>query len=238
MSIVIGTHPVREALIADRPLASVLVARGASGHRLEEIIELCRRRSVPLRFEERRRLDKLSEGGVHQGVVAIIAQERYADLEQVLASSEMIVVLDGVEDPRNLGAILRTAEAAGAGGVIIPERRAAGLTPVAVKASAGAAAHIPVVRVTNLSRLLDTMKSRGFWIYGLDESGDQPYDAVEFTSPAAIVLGAEGKGLHQHVGKRCDFLLRIPLAGRVTSLNVSVACGVVLFEWKRRRGHQ
>jgi 23S rRNA (guanosine2251-2'-O)-methyltransferase len=161
------------------------------------------------------------------------AVRRYADLEAV-AGAEMLVVLDGVEDPHNLGAIVRTAHAAGAGAVIIPERRAAGLTDVVAKAAAGALEHLPMVRVTNINRTLEALKERGYWIYGLDQRGPEVYDQVEFASPSAIVLGGEGKGLHEQVRKRCDLLLRIPMAGEISSLNVSVAAGVVLFEWKRR----
>ncbi len=149
-----------------------------------------------------------------------------------------MVVLDGVEDPHNLGAIIRTAHAAGAGSVIIPERRAAGVTDVVAKAAAGALEHLPVARVTNLNRALEELKERGFWIYGLDERGDQDYDAVDYAGPAAFVLGGEGKGLHEQVRKHCDVLVRIPMAGKIASLNVSVAAGIVLFEWKRRRGRK
>jgi len=148
--------------------------------------------------------------------------------------AEMLVVLDGVEDPHNLGAIVRTAHAAGAGAVIIPERRAAGLTDVVAKAAAGALEHLPVVRVTNINRALEAMKEQGYWIYGLDESGPEAYDRAEFARPSAVVLGGEGHGLHEQVRKRCDVLLRIPMAGKISSLNVSVAAGIVLFEWKRR----
>ncbi len=148
------------------------------------------------------------------------------------------MVLDGVEDPHNLGAIIRTAHAAGAAAVVIPERRAAGLTETVGRAAAGALAYMPVVRVVNINRTLDELKERGYWIYGLDERGKVAYDQVEFTRPSAIVLGGEGNGLHEHVAKRCDFLVRIPMAGQVASLNVSVAAGVMLFEWKRRAAHQ
>lgn len=161
--------------------------------------------------------------------------EQYTDRTQVLAKAQMVVVLDGVEDPHNLGAVVRTAHAAGAGAVVIPERRAAGLTETVTKAAAGALAHMAVVRVGNLGRALDELKADGYWIYGLDQRGDSNYDTVEYTPPSALVLGGEGKGLHQHVRKRCDFLVRIPLAGRISSLNVSVAAGIALFEWKRRR---
>jgi 23S rRNA (guanosine2251-2'-O)-methyltransferase len=167
-------------------------------------------------------------------VVAVCAAQRYADLDAV-AACEMLVVLDGVEDPHNLGAIIRTAHAAGAGAVVIPERRAAGVTDVVAKAAAGALEHLPVVRVTNINRALEELKQRGFWIYGLDERGTVTYDQVEYASPAAVVLGGEGKGLHEQVRKHCDALVRIPVAGRISSLNVSVAAGVMLFEWRRRR---
>jgi 23S rRNA (guanosine2251-2'-O)-methyltransferase len=145
------------------------------------------------------------------------------------------VVLDGVEDPHNLGAIIRTAYAAGAAAVVIPERRAAGLTDVVAKAAAGALEYLPVVRATNINRTLEELKSRDYWIYGLDERGDQDYDRVEYATPAAFVLGGEGRGLHEMVRRRCDFLVRIPMAGQISSLNVSVAAGVILFEWARRR---
>jgi 23S rRNA (guanosine2251-2'-O)-methyltransferase len=144
------------------------------------------------------------------------------------------VVLDGVEDPHNLGAIIRTAHAAGAGAIVIPERRAVGVTDVVSKAAAGALEHLPVVRVTNVNRALEDLKKRGYWIYGLDERGEERYDTIAYASPTVIVLGGEGKGLHEQVRKHCDALLRIPMAGKIASLNVSVAAGVALFEWKRR----
>jgi 23S rRNA (guanosine2251-2'-O)-methyltransferase len=238
MPILSGIHPVAEALRTGHPLERVLVAQGAAGPRLQEIIDLARRASVPVRFEVRSALDRLAGTAAHQGVVAMGAARRYADLDAVMGA-EMLVVLDGVEDPHNLGAIVRTAHASGAGAVIIPERRAAGLTDVVGKAAAGALEHIPIVRVTNINRALESMKERGYWIYGLDESGPDDYDRVEFARPSAIVLGGEGKGLHEQVRKHCDVLLRIPVAGNISSLNVSVAAGVVLFEWKRKmRAHR
>ena len=147
----------------------------------------------------------------------------------------MIVVLDGVEDPHNLGAIIRTAHAAGAGGIVIPERRAVGVTDVVAKAAAGALEHLPVTRVTNINRTLEELKERGSWIYGLDERGTEDYDRVEYATPTVLVLGGEGHGLHEQVRRHCDTLVRIPLTGKISSLNVSVAAGIVLFEWKRRR---
>ena len=229
-----GIHPIREALRAGRPLDRMLIAKGAGGPRLQELIELARQRGIPVRFESRDHLDRAAGGAAHQGVVAFGATETYATLEQVAAAGGLLVVLDGVEDPHNLGAIVRTAHAAGAAAVVIPERRAAGLTETVAKAAAGALAWLPVVRVGNVNRALDELKEHRYWIYGLDERGQHAYDQVEFTNPAAIVLGGEGHGLHEHVAKRCDFLVRIPMAGEVASLNVSVAAGVILFEWRRR----
>ena len=234
MSILSGIHPIAEALRAGHPLDRVIVAQGAGGPRLQEIIDLARRARVPVRFEPRASLDRLAGTSAHQGVIAMGAAKQYADLESA-AASEMVVVLDGVEDPHNLGAIIRTAHAAGAGSVIIPERRAVGITDVVAKAAAGAIEHLPIVRVTNINRALEELKERGYWIYGLDERGAEDYSKVEYQAPTAIVLGGEGKGLHEQVRKHCDLLLRIPMAGKISSLNVSVAAGVVLFEWRRRR---
>jgi 23S rRNA (guanosine2251-2'-O)-methyltransferase len=234
MSLLTGIHPVREALLAGRPIDCVSIAKGAGGPRLQELIDLCRERGVPVRFEPREQLDRAAGKANHQGVVAFGATQRYVEIEETAAKGGLHVVLDGVEDPHNLGAIIRTAHAAGAAALVIPERRAAPLTDVAAKAAAGALAYLPVVKVTNINRSLEELKKKGYWIYGLDERGKESYDKVEFAAPTAIVLGAEGHGLHEQVAKHCDFLVRIPMAGEVASLNVSVAAGVVLFEWKRR----
>ena len=234
-----GIHPVREALRAGLPLDRVLIAKGAAGPRLQELIDLCRERGIAVRFEPRAQLDRAAGSAAHQGVVAFGASERYALLEETTAGRGLHVVLDGVEDPHNLGAIVRTAHAAGAAAVVIPERRAVGLTETVARTAAGALAYLPVVRVTNISRALEELKERGYWIYGLDERGEQAYDRVEYTAPTAIVLGGEGRGLHQTVARHCDVLVSIPMAAGATSgvasLNVSVAAGVVLFEWRRRQ---
>ncbi len=234
--ILAGVHPVREALRAHRPLDKVLIAKGASGPRLQEIVEICRAESIPLRFEPREILDRAAKDVPHQGVIAFGAAHKYLGLDDVVKDASLLVILDGVEDPHNLGAIIRTAHAAGANAVVVPERRAAPLTETVDRAAAGALEYLPIARVTNIASTLERLKQCGFWIYGLDERGDQLYDQVEYTSPTAIVLGGEGKGLHQGVQKHCDVLVRIPMAGAVSSLNVSVAAGVVLFEWRRRSG--
>ncbi|MEP7354491.1 MAG: 23S rRNA (guanosine(2251)-2'-O)-methyltransferase RlmB [Acidobacteriota bacterium] len=243
MSNLAGIHPVREALRAGRPLDSVWIVKGAAGPRLQEIIDLCRERRIPVKFELRPALDRAAATASHQGVVAFGATEHYASLEDTAAGGGLHVVLDGIEDPHNLGAIIRTAHAAGAAAVVIPERRAAGLTETVQRSASGALAYLPVVRVANISRALEYLKEQRYWVYGLDERGKESYDTVEYTAPTALVLGAEGKGLHQTVAKHCDFLVSIPMSGGsesgepgVASLNVSVAAGVVLFEWKRRRG--
>jgi 23S rRNA (guanosine2251-2'-O)-methyltransferase len=175
-------------------------------------------------------------------VVALAAARAAATLEDILANANaghgqlgLIVLLDGVEDPHNLGAVIRTTLAAGAHGVVIPERRAAGLTDTVARASAGALAHLPVAKVTNLVRTMEELKEAGYWLVGLDEQGDKNYTEVDYTSPVGIVLGSEGQGLHELTRKRCDFVVSLPTTGPVKSLNVSVAAGVVLFEAIRQR---
>jgi 23S rRNA (guanosine2251-2'-O)-methyltransferase len=235
MAILSGINPVLESLKAGRPLDRILIAKGAAGGRLQQIIDLARRAPVSIRFEERAALDRLAGTPAHQGVVAMGAAERYAEFDDVAPAAQLLVVLDGVEDPHNLGAIIRTAHAAGAGGIIIPERRAAGLTDVVAKAAAGALEYLPVVRATNINRTLEELKARGYWIYGLDERGAEDYARIEYNAPTVLVFGGEGKGLHEQVRKHCDVLVRIPLEGHIPSLNVSVAAGIVLFECKRPR---
>jgi 23S rRNA (guanosine2251-2'-O)-methyltransferase len=234
MPFTLGIHPVREALRARRPLNKVLIAKGSAGPRIQEIVDLCGEQSVPVRYESRETLDRLSKGVPHQSVIAFGAARGFVELSEVMAGARLLVVLDGVEDPHNLGAIIRTAHAAGANGIVVPERRAAPLTETVERAAAGALEYLPVARVTNVSQALERLKEQGFWIYGLDERAKERYDQVTYTFPTVIVLGGEGKGIHQGVQKHCDVLVRIPMAGEVSSLNVSVAAGVVLFEWLRR----
>jgi len=232
--VTLGIHPVREALRAGRPLDKVLLVKGAAGTRLQEIIELCRAQSVPIRFETREALNRTSKGVPHQGVIAFGAAHRYVELSDV-ENARLLVVLDGIEDPHNLGAIIRTAHAAGANGVVVSERRSAPLTETVDRAAAGALAHLPVARVTNISQALERLKEHGFWIYGLDERGTALYNEIDYAVPTVLVLGGEGKGLHQGVQKHCDMLIRIPMSGEVSSLNVSVAAGIALFDWRRKQ---
>ncbi|MGH9673563.1 MAG: TrmH family RNA methyltransferase, partial [Bryobacteraceae bacterium] len=199
MGVIAGIHPVREALLAGAPLERVVVARGLGGPRVDEIVALCRQKNVPLRFEPRASLDRLAVKTPHQGVVGVAAAQRFAELDDLAATASLLVVLDGVEDPHNLGAILRTAHAAGAGGVVVPERRSAPVNETVAKASAGAIAHIPVARVSNMNRALDHLKERGWWIYGFDQNGEYDYDTVARAERSALVFGGEGKGLHEQV---------------------------------------
>ena len=240
MPVIFGINSVSEALKSrGRGFEWVGVAKERHDLRLHRLIQECRRSAVPVRFLARSDLDRMAANTAHQGVVAVTSAKQYADLDDVItarrAEHSLIVLLDGVEDPHNLGAILRTADAAGADGVVIPERRASGITGTVVKTSAGASEYLPVAKVTNISRTLEELKQRGFWIVGLDERGKQSYDAVDYQMNCALVLGAEGKGLHDLVASKCDFLVSIPMLGKVPSLNVSVAAGVVLYEIVRQR---
>ena len=239
-----GIHAVREALEAGRAFDRIVIAKGRQDSRVEEIVQPARARNISVRFEDRGQLDRLADSKDHQGIVALVAARAAGTLDEILAAANagagrgekgLIVLLDGVEDPHNLGAVIRTALAAGAHGVVIPERRAAGLTDTVARASAGALAHLAVAKVTNLVRTMEELKEAGYWLVGLDERGEKNYTDVDYTSPAGIVLGGEGKGLHELTRKRCDFVVSLPTTGPVKSLNVSVAAGVVLFEALRQR---
>jgi 23S rRNA (guanosine2251-2'-O)-methyltransferase len=233
-----GFHAVEEALAAGRALDRIVIARGRHGERVEALVQLARSKSVPVRFEDRLQIDRLLGTGEHQGIAALAAAKPALELEDLLApktAQGLLVLLDGIEDPHNLGAIVRTALAAGANGVVIPERRAVGLTDTVERASAGALAHLPVARVKNLVRAMEEMKESGYWLIGLDERAEKKYTEADFSGHIGVVLGSEGEGLHELTRKRCDFLVSIPAAGPVRSLNVSVAAGVVLFEVVRQR---
>lgn len=234
--IIYGINPVLEALRAGRVKELRVGERG--GGRLAEVLALAREHGVPVRRAPIEALERDSQRGVHQGVVADVEEaQRYSidDLVRGAAGTPLLVVLDGIEDPHNLGAILRTADAAGVDGVVRQTRRSAALDGAAAKASAGAVAHVRIAEVVNIARALDELKEAGVWTVGLAAEADTSYDAIDFTVPSAIVLGGEGSGLRRLVRERCDFLAAIPLRGHVNSLNVSVAAGVTLFEAVRQR---
>lgn len=240
MHYIYGINSVTEALKAQgRAFEWVGMAKERHDIRMQRLIEDCRRLKVPVRFLSRTELDHMAGNAAHQGVVAVTSAKQYSNLDDIVGGKRgrysLVVVLDGVEDPHNLGAILRTADAAGADGVVIPERRAVSVTGTVTKASAGASEHLPIAKVTNIARSVEELKHHNVWTVGLDEHGKQTYDALDYNMDCALVLGAEGKGLHDLVKKKCDFLVSIPMLGKVPSLNVSVAAAVVLYEIVRQR---
>src|SRR5258706_1338264 len=240
MEVIYGINAVEAALKSrGRAFDYVAVSKDRQDARLQRVIAACRSAGVPIRFEPRDQLTRIARTAAHQGVVAMAAQKKYDDLDGILAHKRaefhFVLLLDGVEDPHNLGALMRTADAAGADGVVIPERRAVGVNATVAKASAGASEHIPVAKVTNIGRAIEEIKAQNIWVVGLDERGTQSYDEVDYKMHCAIVLGAEGHGLHEQVRKKCDFLVSIPMLGSVPSLNVSVAGAVVMYEAVRQR---
>lgn len=240
MSVIYGVLPVLEALRAGgRRIDRIVIAEGARDTRLREVIEAARHAHITIRREPRIALDRLTHNANHQGVVAITSAAGYADADDLLAGvtpQAIFILLDGVEDPHNLGAIIRTAECGGASAVIVPERRAAHVTDAVSKTSAGAVEHLPVARVTNLASFIEELKKRNVWVVGVEGSGEMTYTDFDYSGALALVFGGEGSGLHRLVRERCDALVKIPMRGKVTSLNVSVAVGVVLFEAIRQRG--
>ena len=233
--VVYGIHAVREAL-GTRPVDYVLVTQGYQNPRLQEIIDACRAAGIALRFSPRPAVERAAGAVHHQNVVAVCTPKSYDDLSALLAPQwPLVVALDGVEDPANLGAIIRTVVAAGATGVVIPERRAAGLSPAVARAAAGALEHAKVARVANLVRALMDLKKSNLWVYGLEAGAPKSYTELDYAPGCVLVLGGEGQGLHRLVRETCDELGHIPLHGPVNSLNVSVAAGVVLYEALRQR---
>jgi len=234
-----GVLPVLEMLRANsRRIEKIVVADGSREHRLHEIFEIARANGIRVDRVSRETVDRLvAPDANHQGVVAFAAAADYVEPEDIIDSSAapLIVILDGIEDPRNLGAVLRTVECAGADGVIIPERRAVGLTDTVAKSSAGAVEHVKVAKATNLNRLIEDLKARNIWVVGTSGDAKTNYDAWDWRQPSAIVLGAEGSGLHRLVAENCDVLVKIPMYGKIESLNVSVAAGIILFEARRQR---
>jgi 23S rRNA (guanosine2251-2'-O)-methyltransferase len=239
MSIIYGINPVAEALRANpEEIERICIERGQKNPRIQEIIELARQKHVRFSFEEKSWLDRKSQGERHQGVLCYAAEMIIHDAEDILDQAKspgLMVILDGIEDPHNLGAIIRSAEAAGADGIFLPQHRSANLSPAVIKASAGAASHIRLARITNVAQLVELMKKKGFWVAGLDADSDQPIWKADLTVPIALVMGSEGSGLHRLVKQKCDFLVSLPIHGNVGSYNVSVAAGIALYEVLRQR---
>jgi 23S rRNA (guanosine2251-2'-O)-methyltransferase len=240
MNLICGINPVLEAMGAGtRHFDRLLVVKGLRNRRVSEAVARASQMGIPLRFEARETMDRMAGGLPHQGLIAVVSAKPVIGIEMLLAEARdpaLVVVLDGVEDPRNLGAILRSVEAAGADGLLLPERHNAGLSETVSRASAGALDHVRVARIGNVVQALETLKARGLWVVGFDASGSERWDAVDYRGPTALVLGGEGRGIRRLVRERCDHLASIPLFGHVGSLNVSVAAGVALYEVVRQRG--
>jgi 23S rRNA (guanosine2251-2'-O)-methyltransferase len=239
---IVGINPIREALRAGRPIQRLLIAEQRKMDRdVAEIIRLARERGIEIRTTSRDALNRECQNSHHQGVIAIAAARTYATLDDILklpalrGEPALFLILDSVEDPRNLGAILRTADAAGVHGVIIPERRAAGLTETVAKTAAGALEYVPVVKVVNIVNTLGELKKAGVWVTGAEADSETVYWDADFVRPTALVLGGEDKGVRRLVKEHCDYLVSLPLMGQISSLNVSVAAGTLLYEVLRQR---
>ncbi|MFE8698582.1 23S rRNA (guanosine(2251)-2'-O)-methyltransferase RlmB [Cytobacillus sp. FJAT-53684] len=237
---IMGKNPVIEALKSGRDINKILIAEGSQGGQMQQVIGLAKASNVFLQFVPKKKLDQMAEGN-HQGVVAQVAAYQYAELDDLFHAAEkknespFFLLLDEIEDPHNLGSIMRTADAVGAHGIIIPKRRAVGLTATVAKASTGAIEHIPVVRVTNMARTIDELKEKGVWIAGTDAKGREDYRQFDGTLPLGLVIGSEGKGMGRLIRDKCDFLIHMPMAGHVTSLNASVAAALLMYEVYRKR---
>ena len=242
--VIAGRNSVGEALKSGRPLNKLFIAKGERQGSLRELAGIAKDKGILVQEVEPQRLAQLAPGQRHQGVVAMASPVEYAEVEDILAAAEakgeapLLVVLDELEDPHNLGAVLRSVDAAGAHGVIIPKRRSCPLSTTVAKTSAGAVEYVPVARVANLAQTLDKLKKAGVWVAGCDMDGTENYFEASLKGPLALVIGGEGRGLGRLVKEHCDFLVRIPLQGHVNSLNASVACSLVLYEAVRQRLQQ
>lgn len=238
--VIAGRNAVYEALKSGRPVDSVLIAKGNTGGPVGRIVSLCREKGVTIKDVSPAKLDSMCAGLNHQGVAAIAAAHEYSTVEDILKRAQekneppFIIIADEINDPHNLGAIIRTAEAAGAHGIIIPKRGAVGLTSAVGKASSGALEYMPVARVSNLVSTVEDLKKMNIWIYGADMSG-QPYYQTDFSGACALVIGSEGFGISRLLREKCDFLVSLPMRGKIESLNASVAAGILMYEVVRRR---
>lgn len=238
--IIAGRNPVAEALRSGRAIDCVYVTAGKREGQIPALLAKAKERGIPIKECDPRKLSHMCNGANHQGIVAVAAAVEYAGLEDMLALAEergeppFLIVCDGLEDPHNLGAVIRSAECAGAHGVVIPKRRSVGLTYAVSRASAGAVEYLPVARVQNLSKLIDDLKARMIWCYAADMDGG-PWDRTDFTGPIALVIGSEGRGVSRLVKEKCDGVVSLPIRGQVNSLNASVAAGVLCYEVVRQR---
>jgi len=240
--IIYGINPVLEALRSERQgLNKILLAEGREGGSVRLLRQLAREKGIPIQVSPKEALDRLAGGGYHQGILGFTAVSSYSTWEDLLdrvrsaQGKAIILVLDSIEDPQNLGSLIRTAEACGVKGVVLPKDRAAGITPAVVRASAGAVAHLPIVRVTNLASTLEELKKEGFWIVGADSGAEKSLYELKFDMNVGVVIGSEGKGVRPLLLKKCDYTVSIPMRGKVSSLNAAIAGGVILFEILRQQ---
>lgn len=237
---VVGRNPVLELLKGDKKIDKIYVLKGDLQGSINKILAIAKERKIVIQKVDKKRLDSISEGNVHQGVAALVTGFEYNTVEEILAyaaeknEKPFIILLDGIEDPHNLGAIVRSAECAGVHGVIIPKRRAAIVNQTVYKSSAGAVEHIKIAQVTNISQTIELLKNEGLWIYGADMDGENYHYNTSMTGAVAIVIGSEGKGLSRLVKEKCDFLVRIPMRGKITSLNASQAATILIYEVLRQ----
>lgn len=238
--VILGRNPVSEAIRSSRPIDKILVAKGEKSGAVVGILAKARDKQIPVKEVDRTKLDFISAGQTHQGIIAYAAVKDYCTVDEILdyadsrGEAPFIVVLDELEDPHNLGAIIRTAECAGVHGVIVPKRRSAGLSYTVSKASAGAVEYMRVARVTNIASLLDELKQRGVWVYGADMNGTD-YQKCDFSGACAIVIGNEGKGISRLVREKCDVIVSLPMKGKINSLNASVAAGILMYSAMNNR---
>ncbi|WP_053955627.1 23S rRNA (guanosine(2251)-2'-O)-methyltransferase RlmB [Inediibacterium massiliense] len=235
-----GRNPVIEVLKADREIDKIMILKGAEGS-AKKIIGMAKDKNIVISYVEKQKLDQISESHAHQGVIAFVAAHKYSDLEDIFKKAEekgedpFIIILDEITDPHNLGSIIRTANASGAHGIIIPKRRAVGLTGVVAKTSAGAIEYVPVCKVSNIAQTIDSLKDKGVWIAGADMDGKKKYHEENLTGSIALVIGSEGKGISRLIKEKCDFLVNIPMKGEVSSLNASIAASILMYEVARQR---
>lgn len=236
-----GRNPVIEALKSGREIDKILIAKGAGEGSINKIIAIAKEKGLVVQYVERQKLNEMSETNSHQGVIALVAAYEYSTLEDILEGAKgqdeqpFILILDEIMDPHNLGSIMRTADAVGANGIIIPKRRSVGLTATVAKTSAGAIEYVPVAKVSNIAQTIDKLKDQGIWIAGADMAGEKTHFEEDFKGPIALVLGSEGQGLSRLVKEKCDFLINIPMKGKVSSLNASVAASIIMYEVFRQR---
>lgn len=236
-----GRNPVIEALKAERDIDKILVSKGNKEGSIKKIISIAKEKKILIQYVDRNKLNQLSESRAHQGVIAFVAAYKYYEIEDIIESARnknediFLIILDEINDPHNLGSIIRTANACGVHGVIIPKRRAVGLTAVVAKTSAGAIEYVPVSKVTNLSRTIDYLKGQGIWVIGADMEGENVHYKSDLSGNVALVIGSEGKGISRLVKEKCDFLVKLPMKGQLSSLNASVAASVLMYEVIRQR---